>query len=234
MQPRILPLLAAVCGFLAIAFGAFGAHGMADPQAKAWAQTGTAYLLPHVVAVFALLYVPFVLASGIGVLGYLPGYLSEEGYVTGTRFILVSLVVPGPAATVVSGILIAALAGLVWWKSNPDDPWLAQVVMIGGTLAIVSPRYPWYALLLVPMIAMSGRWEWLAIPLALTERLLWGNIAIARGVMAAAIVFVAVMTWQRYRKSNRTITVENNSNLSSEGRRTQINTNRVPRPQTKE
>ena len=55
MQPRILPLLAAVCGFLAIAFGAFGAHGMADPQAKAWAQTGTAYLLPHVVAVFALL-----------------------------------------------------------------------------------------------------------------------------------------------------------------------------------
>ena len=55
MQPRTLPLLAALCAFLAIAFGAFGAHMIADPQAKAWAQTGTAYLLPHAVAVFALL-----------------------------------------------------------------------------------------------------------------------------------------------------------------------------------
>ena len=43
------------------------------------------------VAVFVLLYVPYVLVSGIDVLGYLPGYLSEEGYVSGSRFILVSL-----------------------------------------------------------------------------------------------------------------------------------------------
>jgi len=32
------------------------------------------------VAVAALTYVPYVLASGSGVLGYLPGYLKEEGY----------------------------------------------------------------------------------------------------------------------------------------------------------
>ena len=151
------------------------------------------------IAVFALLYVPYVAASGIGVLGYLPGYLSEEGYVTGTRFILVSMIAPGISATIVSAVLIAALAALVWWKTNPDDPWLGQLIMIGGTLLIVSPRYPWYALLLVPMIAMTGRWEWFAVPIALTERLLWGYLPVARVTVAAAVVFVVVISVRRYR-----------------------------------
>ncbi len=39
---------------------------------------------------FLVLYVPYIVASGIGVLGYLPGYLSEEGYSSGSRFILLS------------------------------------------------------------------------------------------------------------------------------------------------
>jgi uncharacterized membrane protein YgdD (TMEM256/DUF423 family) len=40
----------AVLGLLAVAFGAFGAHGVADPAAKAWMQTGAAYQLAHVLA----------------------------------------------------------------------------------------------------------------------------------------------------------------------------------------
>jgi len=151
------------------------------------------------VATFALLYVPYVIASGPSVLGYLPGYLSEEGYTTGTRFILLSAVVPGLAATVISGILLAALAVVVWIRSNPDDPWLAQLVMIGGALLIVSPRYPWYALLLVPMIAMTGRWEWLLVPLALTERLLFPPVEIARVTVAIAVVVIVFVTWRRSR-----------------------------------
>ena len=142
------------------------------------------------VGVFVLLYVPYVLASGIGVLGYLPGYLSEEGYSTGKRFILVSAAVPGIAATVISLGLLVALAVVVWLKTDPDDPWLAQLVMIGGALLIVTPRYPWYALLLVPMIAMTGRWEWMAVPLALTERLLFPPVEWAR---VAVIVAIAVI-----------------------------------------
>jgi hypothetical protein len=151
------------------------------------------------VAVFALLYVPYVLASGISVLGYLPGYLSEEGYTTGTRFILLSAVIPGLPATIISLVLLAVLAGLVWWKANPDDPWLAQLVMIGGALLIVTPRYPWYALLLIPMIAMTGRWEWLAVPLALTERLLYPPVEVARVAVAVAIVFIVIVSLRRLR-----------------------------------
>jgi len=149
------------------------------------------------VAVFLVLYIPYVIADGIQVLGYLPGYLSEEGYETGTRFILLSLVAPGSASLVLAAVLIAGTGALVWWKTDPTNPWLGQLVMIGVTLLVVTPRYPWYALLLIPMIAMTGRWEWLAVPLALTERLLIPSVELARVTVAVAIVFIVVMSIRR-------------------------------------
>ena len=44
---------AAVCGFLAVGFGAFAAHGLSDPKAKEWMHTGATYAFMHVMAVFA-------------------------------------------------------------------------------------------------------------------------------------------------------------------------------------
>ncbi|MET0989294.1 MAG: glycosyltransferase family 87 protein [Glaciihabitans sp.] len=158
---------------------------------KPWAIIGAS------IAAFLLLYIPYILGSGIGVLGYLPGYLSEEGYSTGSRFILLSMIVPGAGALVLAAVLVAATAALVWWKSDPANPWLGQLVMIGTTLLIVTPRYPWYALLLVPMIAMTGRWEWLAVPFALTERLLIPDVTLARITAAAAIVLILAMALHR-------------------------------------
>ena len=119
------------------------------------------------IATFAVLYIPYVATTGIGVLGYLPGYLNEEGYDSGSRFVLLRPFLPGPAALVVAAVLLVAVAVLVIVFSDPSRPWVGQVVMIGATLIIASPRYPWYALLLLPFIAMSGRWEWLAVPFAL-------------------------------------------------------------------
>jgi uncharacterized membrane protein YgdD (TMEM256/DUF423 family) len=52
---RLLPALAALNGFLAVAVGAFGAHVIADPQAQEWIRTGVVFQLPHAAAVFALL-----------------------------------------------------------------------------------------------------------------------------------------------------------------------------------
>jgi uncharacterized membrane protein YgdD (TMEM256/DUF423 family) len=45
--------LAAVGGFLAVALGAFAAHGVQDPQARGWLQTGASYGFLHVLATFA-------------------------------------------------------------------------------------------------------------------------------------------------------------------------------------
>ena len=148
-------------------------------------------------AAFLLLYVPYVIADGLQVLGYLPGYLTEEGYETGSRFIMLSLVAPGAASTVLAAVLIVAVGLLVWWRSDPADPWMGQLVMIGTVMLIVTPRYPWYALLLIPMIAMTGRWEWLAVPLALTERLLIPSVDLARVTVAVAVLFIVVMSIRR-------------------------------------
>jgi alpha-1,2-mannosyltransferase len=148
-------------------------------------------------ATFLVLYIPYVLADGLQVLGYLPGYLSEEGYESGERFIMLSPVAPGAASTVLAAVLIAATALLVWWRTDPADPWLGQLVMIGAVLLIVTPRYPWYALLLVPMIAMTGRWEWFAVPLALTGRLLVPMAAPTRITVAVAVLVIVVMSIRR-------------------------------------
>lgn len=45
--------LAAASGFLAVAMGAFAAHGIDDPQAKEWLRTGSQYQFMHALAVFA-------------------------------------------------------------------------------------------------------------------------------------------------------------------------------------
>ncbi|WP_166791698.1 glycosyltransferase family 87 protein [Cryobacterium frigoriphilum] len=170
------------------------------------------------VATFALLYVPYVLATGIGVLGYLPGYLSEEGYEDGTRFALISLVAPGGAGVIVAGILLLVIAVLVIVKTDPAHPWLGQLVMIGSALLIVSPRYPWYALLLLPFIALTGRWEWLAVPLALTLRLLIPDDLVTQlATGAAVLVIVGVTLWRRRAaRAARTAGADSASSRSAE------------------
>lgn len=45
--------LGAISGFLAVAFGAFAAHGIADPQAKEWLKTGASYQFMHTMATLA-------------------------------------------------------------------------------------------------------------------------------------------------------------------------------------
>ncbi|MCU1480838.1 MAG: hypothetical protein JWQ19_1624 [Subtercola sp.] len=155
---------------------------------------------------FAALYVPYVLATGIAVIGFLPGYLAEEGYDDGSRFALLSIVAPGPVSIVLAGILLLVTAVLVWRRTDPENPWLGQVVMIGTTMLIVTPHYSWYALLLVPFVVLSRRWEWMAVPAALTAQLLVPTLAVARVSFALAIVVVLAGLAYRtyYRRVYRT------------------------------
>jgi len=120
-------------------------------------------------ASFALLYVPYLAVAGVGVLGFLPGYLKEEGYSQsgGTRFGLAQLVSAGGWPPVLSAVALAAVAVYVLRRTGPGNVWEQQTVMIGLTLLIVSPNYPWYALMLLPFIVLSRRWEYIAVILAL-------------------------------------------------------------------
>lgn len=149
------------------------------------------------VAAFLLLYVPYILQSGVKVLGYLPTYLTEEGYDNGSRFALITPLVGAQAALPVAAALLVVLAVLVWRKTDPAHPWVGQVAMIGLTLLIVSPRYQWYSLLLLPMIAMSGRWEWLSVAAAFMARGLWPRPEVLQWGELIALVIVVSFSIRR-------------------------------------
>jgi uncharacterized membrane protein YgdD (TMEM256/DUF423 family) len=53
MPRRIWMMLAAISGFVAVAVGAFAAHGVSDPAAKEWLKTGASYGFMHSMTTFA-------------------------------------------------------------------------------------------------------------------------------------------------------------------------------------
>jgi Glycosyltransferase family 87 len=122
-------------------------------------------------ATFAVSYLPHVLAVGPDVLGFLPGYLDEEGYDGTERFPVLRLVLPAgvvPAGVVaaVAALILAAAAGLVGWRTDPDHPADGAVVVVGIALLLTGPSYPWYALILVALVTLSRRWIWLVVAAA--------------------------------------------------------------------
>ncbi len=155
-------------------------------------------LLPAV-AVIAFAYLPYVLASDAGVLGYLPGYLHEEGYQSGSvrRFALLRLVLPDPAAGPAAAVMLLLTALYVLRRGDPARPWSGALLVTGITLLLTSPAYSWYALLVVALVALDGRWEWLAVPAAGAVLYIggepWGNHAYLQSLSygAAALTVLA-------------------------------------------
>jgi hypothetical protein len=111
---------------------------------------------------FAVVYVPHVLRVGGKVIGFLPGYLQQEGYTKGTRFGIIGLFVTGWLSIVVATLVLTAVALAVLQFSDPDLPWRGALYMTAAALAVATPHYQWYSLLLVMLVALDGRPEWLA------------------------------------------------------------------------
>jgi uncharacterized membrane protein YgdD (TMEM256/DUF423 family) len=70
-QARIWLTLAALNGLIAVAAGAFGAHGVSDLKAKDWLRTGAEYELAHALAVFACVFVWRMGAGAAGIAAWL-------------------------------------------------------------------------------------------------------------------------------------------------------------------
>ena len=111
---------------------------------------------------FVAVYVPHVIRVGGKVIGFLPGYLQQEGYTKGTRFGIIGLFVTGPLSIAVAVLILAAVAFAVLQFSDPDRPWQGALYMTAAALAVATPHYQWYSLLLVMLVALDGRPEWLA------------------------------------------------------------------------
>jgi hypothetical protein len=115
------------------------------------------------VIAISLVYAPHVLAVGRKIIGFFPGYLNQAGYSTGSGFSVIALVVPGKGATLVAVILLGLVALAVLRYGDPDQPWRGGVLMTAAAMAVCTPQFPWYAILLVMLVALDGRPEWLAI-----------------------------------------------------------------------
>jgi len=172
-------------------------------------------------AVVGFSYLPHVVAVGPTVVGYLPGYLKEEKYSEGSRFLLLRLLnLHGTAAEVVAvalliiTVVLVVLAPLPWRLGRSDGPapnrqppspitrarWILVAVFL-----VVTPVQPWYAELVVAVAALEGRWELLAVAAA-PYPLYFGTIldkakpdfgTISYGI--AALVVLGATVWRHSR-----------------------------------
>ena len=121
------------------------------------------------VATAVILYLPF-LSVGTRVIGYLPGYLREEGYSGGGGLYLLDLLGGGAAAggdwagtAYLTAVAIGLVALGVWcWRApvreSADVPRRALLLM-AVTLTLLTPRYPWYWLAALALLPFArGAW----------------------------------------------------------------------------
>ena len=114
----------------------------------------------------AVVYLPHVLAVGPGVIGYIPGYLTEEGHTDGSRFALLTLLAPRSWAGPLAVAILLAVAVWVAHTTDPNRPWIGATTMTGAVLLVATPSYGWYAMLLVLLVALGGQPAWLGVALA--------------------------------------------------------------------
>jgi hypothetical protein len=122
-------------------------------------------LLAGVCGTLLAVYLPHLVAVGGRVLGYLPGYLSEEGYANGSRFALLSWL-PEPLVTPAAVLLLGGVALRVYRTADPLRPWRGAAVLVAATLFVTAPIYPWYSLLLAMLVAYGAPAEWLVLAVA--------------------------------------------------------------------
>jgi len=105
-------------------------------------------------------YLPHVWVAGWRVVGYLPGYLKEEHFDRGGRFLLAGrLGLPGQATAALAALgLLAAVGWVLWrWPSFPHG----AAVLLAAVFLTATPVQPWYACSLLAVATLTS-WPWWA------------------------------------------------------------------------
>jgi hypothetical protein len=149
------------------------------------------------VSTFIASYIPHLVAAGTLVLGFLPGYLNQEGFDDGSsRSAILALLLPPEARQVAAAALAITLAALAFHRAKHEPIALTCCWLYGAALLIATPTYPWYGLPLIALAVLARRPEWLAVPLA--AYLAYGSFGhdTRQGLiyLAAAVIVVAAIT----------------------------------------
>ncbi len=118
---RVVIAWAGLLGFSAVAAGAFGAHGEADPKLKALLQTGGQYAMVHALAAIAALYVSTTGGSSAAPAAWC--FLAGGTIFSGSLFALALTQQPWlGAATPIGGVLMLAGWAMLAWAGLRLQP----------------------------------------------------------------------------------------------------------------
>ncbi len=121
--------------------------------------------LPAVVMATAIVTTLPYLGAGLGIFGFWPGYVSEEGLASGERYwllgVLQNLTGPIPGGTVIYlAVALALLGGMALAASfgrdrSPERAIAGAAWLIFTFLMLLTPNFPWYFLALAPFLALT-------------------------------------------------------------------------------
>lgn len=156
------------------------------------------------IVTMALLYACYA-SIGLRVLGYLPGYSTEEGLANGSGFWLLAGLahfgpLPGWAQPLYLGLAAMGLGGLAIWVAFIRKPttdreiWQAAGWLMAAATVAISPHYPWYfAWLALPaIVAPSRALIWLSTSAMLLyvdpfdDRFIWAGLVYLPALALAA------------------------------------------------
>ena len=168
-----------------------------------WRQGGRR-MLAGAAAISLVAYLPHVAAVGTRIVGYLPGYLREEHYNSGGRFLVLALLPLGGHLLVALAVAVVVGAAIIVVRSDLD-PIVGTAAILAVVLLVSSPVQPWYAVVLAGLGSLIGA-QWLVFPALLAEpyyaAVILDNphqLGIGQLSYAAAAGVLAVMALRRSR-----------------------------------
>ena len=143
-------------------------------------------------AAMILGYLPFI-GAGWGVLGFLPGYVQEEGFTTrGQGFFLWNLLQTSPPLSglptlvylIGAAAILAVLAAVIAFTDRPRTDQLGAAALLAGAfLFLLSPHYPWYFAWLIVFTCLAPYLSllWLTIAAFLLYLVQFGSPLVQEG-----------------------------------------------------
>jgi hypothetical protein len=188
---------------------------------RAGGRRGALKLVAAAAGIVLVGYLPHVIAVGPHVLGYLPGYLHEEKYDSGTRFLIIGLLGLGDALTkfLAVAVLLAAVVTIgIQSARGALRPAMSALLLFGAAFLVATPTQTWYSLLLVSFAIIAGRFEWLALAIApyplYVTTLIHGNGLLA-GRLSYGVAATIVLAFSVARTSHKSQNGNNDNPTSN-------------------
>jgi hypothetical protein len=157
-------------------------------------------------------YLPY-LGVGWQVLGFLPGYVREEGLASGSGFFVLRAIdalapLPSSSTAVYLGVGAATLAAVAWravMRHRAEFSASSALALVSVFTLIVSPHLAWYFTWLVPFLCFRLSWAlaYLSLAAPLLYEIVWapGELAVDAALYIPFALILCLELWVGNRRS---------------------------------